>query len=97
MSTVLDLVVVFLVTHPLVALASRSQFFSHTGRIGLGGVHQIAKERQRKETSAISPSRSWHLPCPKSRCPLHWASWAQRWDECDDAEVLVGPPFGAVG
>jgi len=49
---------VFLVTHPLVALASRSQFLSRTERIGLGGVHQIATERKRKETSAISPSPS---------------------------------------
>ena len=51
MSTVLDLLVVFLVTHPLVALASRSDFLSHPGRIGLGGVQQIAKQRTRNHTA----------------------------------------------
>ena len=51
MSTVLDLLVVFLVTHPLVVLASRSQFLSHPRRIGLGGVQQIAKERSHNHTA----------------------------------------------
>ncbi|SDG45268.1 preprotein translocase subunit SecD [Lentzea fradiae] len=37
MSTVLDLVVVFLVTHPLVALASKSKFLSNPKFSGLGG------------------------------------------------------------
>ncbi|MFD9701977.1 protein translocase subunit SecD [Lentzea sp. NPDC059081] len=37
MSTVLDLVVVFLVTHPLVALASKSKFLSNPNLSGLGG------------------------------------------------------------
>ncbi|GHH44825.1 protein translocase subunit SecD [Lentzea cavernae] len=37
MSTVLDLVVVFLVTHPLVALASKSKFLSNSNLSGLGG------------------------------------------------------------
>ncbi|HUQ54185.1 protein translocase subunit SecD [Lentzea sp.] len=37
MSTVLDLVVVFLVTHPLVALASKSKFLSNPKLSGLGG------------------------------------------------------------
>ncbi|MCO1578683.1 protein translocase subunit SecD [Crossiella sp. SN42] len=36
MSTVLDLVIVFLVTHPLVALASHSKFLSRPGLSGLG-------------------------------------------------------------
>jgi len=55
MSTVLDLLVVFLVTHPLVVLASRSDFLSHPGRIGLGGVQQIAKQRRRNQPSEPSP------------------------------------------
>jgi len=55
MSTVLDLLVVFLVTHPLVALASRSDFLSHPGRIGLGGVQQIARQRRRNHPSEPSP------------------------------------------
>ncbi|KJK45051.1 preprotein translocase subunit SecD [Lentzea aerocolonigenes] len=37
MSTVLDLVVVFLVTHPLVAVASKSKFLSNPNLSGLGG------------------------------------------------------------
>ena len=46
MSTVLDLVVVFLVTHPLVAVASRNKFLSQPSVSGLGAVQKIA-ERQR--------------------------------------------------
>ncbi|SDK78133.1 preprotein translocase subunit SecD [Lentzea albidocapillata subsp. violacea] len=37
MSTVLDLVVVFLVTHPLVAIASKSKFLTNSSLSGLGG------------------------------------------------------------
>ncbi|WP_330273749.1 protein translocase subunit SecD [Lentzea sp. NBC_00516] len=37
MSTVLDLVVVFLVTHPLVAIASKSKLLSNSSLSGLGG------------------------------------------------------------
>jgi preprotein translocase subunit SecD len=37
MSTILDLVVVFLVTHPLVAMASKSKFLSNPNLSGLGG------------------------------------------------------------
>ncbi|MDX8033138.1 protein translocase subunit SecD [Lentzea sp. BCCO 10_0856] len=37
MSTVLDLVVVFLVTHPLVSMASKSKFLSNPKLSGLGG------------------------------------------------------------
>ncbi|MEU0881850.1 protein translocase subunit SecD [Lentzea sp. NPDC005914] len=37
MSTVLDLVVVFLVTHPLVAMASKSKFLTNPNLSGLGG------------------------------------------------------------
>jgi preprotein translocase subunit SecD len=46
MSTVLDLVVVFFVTHPLVALASRSKFLSNPRMSGLGGVQRAANERR---------------------------------------------------
>ncbi|MGH3871208.1 MAG: protein translocase subunit SecD [Pseudonocardiaceae bacterium] len=41
MSTVLDLVVVFLVTHPLVALAARSRLLSQPAVSGLGGAQRI--------------------------------------------------------
>jgi preprotein translocase subunit SecD len=46
MSTVLDLIVVFLVTHPLVALASRSKFLSSPKMSGLGAVQRQANERR---------------------------------------------------
>ncbi|MET0233212.1 MAG: protein translocase subunit SecD [Kibdelosporangium sp.] len=40
MSTVLDLIVVFLVTHPLVALVSRSKKLSNPKLVGLGAAHR---------------------------------------------------------
>ena len=46
MSTVLDLVVVFLVTHPLVALASKSKLLSNPRFSGLGGVQRLARDRR---------------------------------------------------
>jgi preprotein translocase subunit SecD len=46
MSTVLDLIVVFFVTHPLVALASRSKFLSSPSMSGLGAVQRQANERR---------------------------------------------------
>jgi len=54
MSTVLDLVVVFLVTHPLVALASRNKFLSHPAMSGLGAVQRMAaKQRGGAGTPAV--------------------------------------------
>ncbi|MEO9222198.1 MAG: protein translocase subunit SecD, partial [Mycobacteriaceae bacterium] len=53
MSTVLDLVVVFLVTHPLVVLASRNEFLSRPGLTGLGGVQKLAKQRKRAEAASL--------------------------------------------
>jgi preprotein translocase subunit SecD len=46
LSTVLDLVVVFLVTHPLVALASSSRVFGSPSLSGLGSVAKIGAERR---------------------------------------------------
>ncbi|GAB1512816.1 protein translocase subunit SecD [Actinophytocola sp. KF-1] len=46
MSTVLDLIVVFFVTHPLVALASKSKFLSSPKMSGLGAVQRQASERR---------------------------------------------------
>ncbi|MEV4312165.1 protein translocase subunit SecD [Actinocrispum sp. NPDC049592] len=40
MSTVLDLVIVFLVTHPLVSLVSTSKALSKPGLVGLGAAHR---------------------------------------------------------
>jgi preprotein translocase subunit SecD len=47
LSTVLDLVVVFLVTHPLVALASNSRVFGSPAMSGLGAVARIGAQRKR--------------------------------------------------
>lgn len=44
LSTILDLVIVFLFTHPLVAIASRSRVFSSARYSGLGAVQQVAAE-----------------------------------------------------
>jgi preprotein translocase subunit SecD len=45
MSTVLDLVVVFLVTHPLVALVSTSKRLSSPKLVGLGAAHRASHSR----------------------------------------------------
>jgi preprotein translocase subunit SecD len=60
MSTVLDLVVVFLVTHPLVALASNSKVFGSPALSGLGAVAKIGaqKRRQPRETAGTGSGTS---------------------------------------
>ncbi|HKS45884.1 MAG TPA: protein translocase subunit SecD [Amycolatopsis sp.] len=52
LSTVLDLVVVFLVTHPLVALAANSKTLSNPKLTGLGGVQTLAAERRSTRKAA---------------------------------------------
>ncbi|MFT3715297.1 MAG: protein translocase subunit SecD [Gordonia sp. (in: high G+C Gram-positive bacteria)] len=47
LTTILDIMIVFLVTHPLVVLASRSQFLSKPSVNGLGAVSDVARERRR--------------------------------------------------
>jgi preprotein translocase subunit SecD len=54
MSTVLDLVVVFLVTHPLVALASNSRVFASPALSGLGAVARIGAEKRAKTRVTVS-------------------------------------------
>jgi preprotein translocase subunit SecD len=51
LTTVLDVVVVFLVTWPLVYLASKSTLLSKPAFNGLGAVQQIARERRAAATS----------------------------------------------
>ncbi|WP_194814075.1 protein translocase subunit SecD [Nocardia sp. XZ_19_385] len=46
LTTVLDVVVVVLVTMPLVMLASRSQFWAKPGVNGLGAIQEVARERR---------------------------------------------------
>mgnify|MGYP001092723341 CR=1 FL=1 len=52
LSTVLDLFVVFLVTHPLVALTSKADVFSHPIWSGLGSVARAGRE-QRAATAQL--------------------------------------------
>ncbi|MFM9376150.1 protein translocase subunit SecD [Gordonia sp. VNK21] len=54
LTTILDVVVVFLVTHPLVVLASRSEFLSRPSINGLGAVSEVARERRRAAAAARS-------------------------------------------
>lgn len=52
LTTILDVVVVFLVTWPLVHLASTSKFWSKPSVNGLGAIQQVARERQLAAASA---------------------------------------------
>ncbi|MCP3801344.1 protein translocase subunit SecD [Allokutzneria sp. A3M-2-11 16] len=56
MSTVLDLVVVFLVTHPLVALASQSKLLSKPAWSGLGEAHRTAAASRSMAKTSGSPA-----------------------------------------
>ncbi len=47
LSTILDVVIVFLVTHPLVHFASKTEFFAKPSMNGLGAVAAIGRERKR--------------------------------------------------
>ncbi|MBB4683203.1 protein translocase subunit SecD [Amycolatopsis jiangsuensis] len=54
MSTLLDLVVVYLVTHPLVAMVStaRSKFLSNPRNLGLGSVQRMGAQRKAARSAA---------------------------------------------
>ncbi|RCW43906.1 preprotein translocase subunit SecD [Halopolyspora algeriensis] len=64
MSTVLDLIVVFLVTHPLVALASRSRLLANPALSGLGAVQRMgeqaraARKRVSRKDSSATPKEA---------------------------------------
>ncbi|WP_353647917.1 protein translocase subunit SecD [Nakamurella sp. A5-74] len=57
LSTILDLVVVFLVTHPLIALAAGSKVFTSPKLSGLGAVAE-AGARHRTATSRLTPKEA---------------------------------------
>ena len=46
LTTILDVLVVFLVTWPLVYLASKTQIFAKPAFNGLGALQQVARERR---------------------------------------------------
>ena len=52
LATVLDLIVVFLVTHPLVSLASNSRVFSSPAWSGLGSVARLGADHRRAAAGA---------------------------------------------
>ncbi len=56
MSTVLDLVIVFLFTHPVLALAARSKTFMSPGISGLGSVQRVAAQRAAAAAAAGPPA-----------------------------------------
>lgn len=51
LTTILDVVVVFLVTAPLVQLAARSPFWAKPSVNGLGAIQQLARERKAAEAA----------------------------------------------
>ncbi|MFT3899990.1 MAG: protein translocase subunit SecD [Gordonia sp. (in: high G+C Gram-positive bacteria)] len=53
LTTILDVMVVFLVTHPLVVLATRSTFLSKPSVNGLGAVSDVARERREAARRAV--------------------------------------------
>jgi preprotein translocase subunit SecD len=57
LSTVLDLIVVFLVTHPLVALAAKSRVFGSPGLSGLGEAARAGAARRRATAAAAGRSK----------------------------------------
>jgi preprotein translocase subunit SecD len=57
LSTVLDLIVVFLVTHPLVSLAASSRVFSNPGLSGLGEAARTGAARRRATAAAAGRSK----------------------------------------
>lgn len=52
LTTILDVLIVFLVTHPLVELATRSEFLSRPAINGLGAVSEVARERRQAASRA---------------------------------------------
>ncbi|HNP57751.1 MAG TPA: protein translocase subunit SecD [Gordonia sp. (in: high G+C Gram-positive bacteria)] len=53
LTTILDVMVVFLVTHPLVVLATRSPFLSKPSVNGLGAVSEVARQRREAARAAV--------------------------------------------
>ncbi len=58
LTTILDLVVVFLVTHPLVHMASRRQWAANPRFNGLGAMSDVARERKAAARAAVAAKES---------------------------------------
>lgn len=57
LTTILDLVVVFLVTHPLVHIVSTKAWASNSKINGLGSMHEVARERQEAAQAALDAGK----------------------------------------
>lgn len=57
LTTVLDVIVLYLVTSPLMMMASRSRFWAKPSVNGLGAVQQVARERKEASTLAGTGTR----------------------------------------
>jgi len=70
MSTVLDLVIVYLFTHPIVALFARSKTFMSPRISGLGSVQKVAAQRAAAQAAAAGPvpvrARRGRVPAKES-------------------------------
>ncbi|MCX6472230.1 protein translocase subunit SecD [Rhodococcus sp. (in: high G+C Gram-positive bacteria)] len=58
LTTILDVIVVFLVTWPLVCMASRSAFWSKPSVNGLGAVQEVARERKVAAAASAKETRA---------------------------------------
>ncbi|WP_047888382.1 protein translocase subunit SecD [Rhodococcus sp. ARP2] len=58
LTTILDVIVVFLVTWPLVSMASRSAFWSKPSVNGLGAVQEVARERKVAAAASAKETRA---------------------------------------
>ncbi len=57
LTTILDVLIVFMVTHPLVHLASKSEFWSKPSVNGLGAVSQVGRERKALAAAGASQAK----------------------------------------
>ncbi|QKT07258.1 protein translocase subunit SecD [Gordonia sp. X0973] len=78
LTTILDVLIVFLVTHPLVVLASRSAFLSKPSVNGLGAVSDVARERRAAARAAVGLAPSDDGPAPADPNPADNRSGATR-------------------
>jgi preprotein translocase subunit SecD len=58
LTTILDVIVVFLVTWPLVSMASRSAFWSKPSVNGLGAVQEVARDRKVAAAASAKETRA---------------------------------------
>lgn len=77
LTTILDVMVVFLVTHPLVVLATRSPFLSKPSVNGLGAVSEVARQRREAARAAVGLATGEDAPADNGK-PTAAARGGQR-------------------